>query len=100
MAGMLDYMIERSRDDAERVAARIGRGEAPEAQRALLIEDAANALLACSYVQVHGSLFARAAAERRSRRVERAVRNAGLEAAVIARLRKKATGFPRLLGAH
>jgi hypothetical protein len=91
MDDTLDYMIRRSRFDADRLLAR--RRDASGAADHGLIEDAANALFACTYVQVCGSMLARSAAERQASSIESAVRQAGLEKEVVALLKAKSNGL-------
>ena len=98
MKDTLSYMIERSRFDVERLAG--GMDEAKRPVDPKLVDDAANALFACTYIQVCGTLFARAAAERRAAVLDRAIRDAGLEREVTSRLKSKAANLCGFFHVH
>ena len=91
MQDALSYMIERSRFDEQRLIARANR--AAEVVDPRLVDEAAHALFACCYLQAHGTMFARAAAERRAASISRALRQADLEREVIVRLERMMQGM-------
>jgi hypothetical protein len=97
----LAHMIERSRHHADRFRARLAQEPAGEVlERAELIEDAANALLACQFVAVRGGLFARAHAARLMTEIGERVRAAGLESAIVARLQHKLGSLGTMFTQH
>jgi hypothetical protein len=97
----LAHMIERSRHHADRFKARLSQEPAAEARACdELIEDAANALLACQFVAVRGGLFARAHAARLMTEIGEGVRAAGLEGAIVARLQHKLVSLGTMFTRH
>jgi hypothetical protein len=97
----LAHMIERSRHHARRFKAGLSQDEASrERARAQLIEDAANALLACQFVLVRGGLFARAHAARLMAEIGEGVRAAALDGEIVACLQRKLGSLGTLFARH